>query len=131
MGINSRDKGARYERETAKYLQGFGYDASRSAQWCGKTGQADVIGLPKIHIECKHYKNRAFDYTWMDQAKRDARPGEIPVVFHKKNNAEVLVTLTLDGFMQIYKDFELEYLAAERYRNEQVRQYVKEGETDA
>ena len=113
MGINSRDKGARYERETAKYLQGFGYDTSRSAQWCGKTGQADVIGLPKIHIECKHYKNRAFDYEWMDQAKRDARPGEIPVVFHKTDYHEDVVTMRRCDFMELYTEWESSMYLAE------------------
>ena len=116
MGINSRDKGARYEREVAKYLKGFGYETSRSAQWCGKTGQADVIGLPMIHIECKHYKNRSFDYEWMEQAKRDARPGEIPVVFHKIDYHEDLVTMRRSDFMELYTEWEASMHLAELER---------------
>lgn len=48
-------------------------------------------------------------YDWMAQAKRDAKAGGkglLPAVFHKKNNAEILVTMELDTFMQIYKEFE-------------------------
>ena len=117
MGGKSRDKGARYERDTAAYLREFGYDTHRSAQYCGKTGQApDVVGLPYIHIECKHYANRAFDYDWMDQAKRDAKQGEIPAIFHKTDYHEDLVTLRRDDFMEIYREYEASRNLAERIR---------------
>lgn len=46
----------------------------------------------------------------MDQAKRDAAAngnGNIPTVFHKKNNAEILVTLPFDGFMNLYREYEI------------------------
>lgn len=113
MGINSRDKGARYERYIANYLKDYGYDAHRSVQYCGRTGQApDVVGLPYIHIECKHYSNRAFDYAWMDQAKRDTKAGELPAVFHKTDYHEDLVTMRLSDFMEIYREYEASrYLA--------------------
>ena len=35
-----------------------------------------------------------------------AESGGIPAVFHKKNNANILVTLELDDFMKIYGVFE-------------------------
>jgi hypothetical protein len=48
----------------------------------------------------------------MDQAKRDSKgTGNLPVVFHKKNNAEILVTMQFDDWMQIYKEYDAaEYL---------------------
>ena len=61
--------------------------------------------LPYIHIEAKAVEKMEL-YKWMEQAKRDARLGEYPVVFHKKNNADILVTMTFDDFMEIYKEFE-------------------------
>lgn len=81
-----------------------GFEARRTAQYCGNTGDAsDVVGLPHIHIEAKHQERMQL-YEWMDQAKRDsAGTGNMPVVFHKKNNAEVLVTMRFDDFMTIYK----------------------------
>lgn len=104
--INSRDKGARFEREIAGKLREYGYETRRSAQYCGNTGEAaDVVGLPGIHIECKHVEKMAL-YDWMAQAIRDtnaAGNGEIPVVIHKKNRAETLVTLRFDDFMKIYR----------------------------
>lgn len=42
----------------------------------------------------------------MEQARRDSRQDELPAVFHKKNNADILVTMTLDDWMQIYREYE-------------------------
>lgn len=104
--INSREKGARFERTLARIFKGYGYDAERTAQHCGKNGDApDVKGLPYIHVEAKHYKKQAFDYEWIDQAKRDAH-GSLPAVFHKTDNHEILVTMTLDDWFTLYREYE-------------------------
>ncbi len=108
--VNSKDKGARFERELASKFRDYGYTESRrTAQYCGNTGDAsDVIGLPWLHIEAKH-QEKMYLYDWIDQAKRDAKAGgqdAIPVVFHKKNYAEILVTMTFDDFMTIYREWE-------------------------
>lgn len=50
---NSRRKGASGERELAKKLREYGYEARRGQQYCGSNGDADVVGIPGIHIECK------------------------------------------------------------------------------
>lgn len=104
MAINSKQKGARAERALAKVLRDYGYETRRTAQYCGNTGDAsDVVGLPNIHIECKHQEKMRL-YDWMAQAIHDAKDGLIPAVFHKKNNADWLVTLRLKDFMKIYKE---------------------------
>lgn len=55
MAVNSKQKGARFERQLAGLFRDQGYNARRTAQYCGNTGDAsDVIGLPGIHIEAKH-----------------------------------------------------------------------------
>ena len=51
--MNSKQKGSRGERELAKKLKEYGYDCRRSVQYCGANGDADVVGLDGIHIECK------------------------------------------------------------------------------
>lgn len=107
MAVNSKQKGARFERLLASKFREYGYQARRTAQYCGNTGDAsDVVGLPGIHIEAKHQEVMRL-YDWMAQAKRDAGgTGKIPVVFHKKNNAEILVTMELGNFMQLYREWE-------------------------
>lgn len=110
MGKMSRDKGKRFERQLAGIFRDYGYkDARRTAQYCGKTGDAsDVVGLPGIHVEAKHQEQMRL-YDWMDQARQDAAAGgkgNLPAVFHKKNNHDVLVTMRLDDWMTIYREYE-------------------------
>ena len=105
MTINSREKGARFERTLASKLREYGYDCRRGQQYSGMNGDADVIGLPGIHIEAKA-RERMTLYDWMAQAKWDAKNDELPAVFHKKNNAAILVTMELQDFMQIYTEWE-------------------------
>ena len=107
MPVNSKAKGARFERQLAAKFREYGYtDSRRTAQYCGNTGDAsDVVGLPGIHIEAKHQEQMRL-YDWMDQAKRDSdKTDKFPVVFHKKNNHEILVTMRFDDFMNVYKEF--------------------------
>lgn len=105
--MNSRDKGARYERELAGALKELGYDARRTAQYCGKTGEAaDVIGLPGIHIEAKH-QERVQIYEWMAQAVRDSSgSGDLPAVFFRRNHCETLVCMRLEDWITIYREWE-------------------------
>ena len=107
MAVNSKQKGARFERHLASLFREYGYDARRTAQYCGNTGDAsDVVGLPGLHIEAKHQEQMRL-YEWMSQAKRDSEgTGKLPVVFHKKNNAEILVTMTLNNWFNLYREFE-------------------------
>lgn len=102
---NSRRKGAEGERELAGKLRDYGFQARRGQQFSGANGDPDVLGLPNIHIECKRVEKLNLEDA-MDQAKRDARKGELPVVFHRKNNHKWLVTMELDSWMQIYKESE-------------------------
>lgn len=100
--MNSRAKGAKGEREIANILKAAGYEARRGQQFCGVNGDADVIGLPGIHIEVK--RTERFEiYKAMEQAKRDARDGETPVVMHRKNRAEWLVVMRFEDFMELYR----------------------------
>lgn len=104
MPINSRNKGARFERDVAAMLREHGYgDSRRGQQYCGANGDADVVGLPGIHIEAKRQEN-LYPYDWMEQSKRDAKEGEIPIVIFKKNRQEVLVQMRFEDFMKLYKE---------------------------
>lgn len=102
MAINSRKKGKNGELELSKMLQKYGYNTRRSIQYCGANGDADVIGLPGVHIECKRVERLNIDKA-MQQAQNDSRPGEMPCVFHRRNNKPWLVTMPLECFISLYK----------------------------
>lgn len=102
--MNNRDKGARGERELAKKLREYGYETRRGQQYCGANGDADVVGLAGVHIECKRVE-RLNLYDAITQSKRDARRDEIPVVMHRKNDCEWLVTMRLEDWIAFYRDY--------------------------
>ena len=102
MAINSRQKGKAGELELAHILQEYGYDTRRGQQYCGANGDADVVGLPGVHIECKRVEHLNIDQA-MQQAQADARADEMPVVIHRRNRQIWKVTMTLDDFMALYQ----------------------------
>ena len=103
--MNSRDKGKRGERELANALKEYGYETRRGQQYSGANGDADVVGLPDIHIECKRVEKLNI-YEAVRQSIRDARYFEKPTVMHRRNNAPWLVTMMLDDWMELYEAWE-------------------------
>lgn len=106
--MNSRQKGARGERELAGVLRSHGYEARRGQQYSGINGDADVVGLPGIHIECKRVEQLNIDKA-MEQSIRDARYGEMPTVMHRKNGKQWLVTMPLVDWMELFQAWEKEH----------------------
>ena len=99
---NSRAKGKRGELEVAELLRSHGYEARRGQQYSGASGDPDVIGLPGYHIEVK--RTERFDlYGAMEQAERDARDGEIPVVFHRKSRKKWVAVIDADRLLDIIR----------------------------
>ena len=128
---NSRRKGKDGELELARILRDYGFDARRGQQYSGANGDADVVGLPGIHIEVKRYEvmQPGDLYKADKQAMRDADSSELPVVFYREDrkkwhvhlSVESLamivdiiaddtdldtkyVTLTLDDFIELYRE---------------------------
>lgn len=101
--VNSKRKGASGERELAKVLRDHGYETRRGQQYSGANGDADVVGLPGIYIECKRVE-RLNLYDAIAQAKADSK-GDMPAVMHRKNNCKWLVTMELDDWIEIYKEW--------------------------
>lgn len=77
--MNSRNKGAKGELELAEKLRGLGFKTRRGQQYSGANGDADVVGIDGLHIECKRVERLDLDGA-MEQSINDARVGEIPVV---------------------------------------------------
>ncbi|MBC5648479.1 putative PDDEXK endonuclease [Christensenella tenuis] len=101
--MNSRNKGKRGELELAHKLQEYGFDTRRGQQYCGANGDADVVGIPGLHIECKRVERLNVENA-LRQAEMDAREWEMPVVMHRANREEWNVTLRLKNFMEIWKN---------------------------
>lgn len=119
MAINSKRKGKTGELELARKLRELGYEVRRSVQYNGKEeeGQADLLGLPGIHIECKRTEKLNL-YEAIGQAKRDSEgKGELPVVFHRRNNCEWLAILPLEDFIKLYREYASDLLIKERESN--------------
>ena len=101
--MNSRRKGKDGELELSRKLREYGYECRRSQQYNGASGDADVIGLPGIYIECKR-KEKLNIYDAISQAGHDAVAGLLPAVFHRRNNHGWLVTMRLEDWMELYKE---------------------------
>ena len=103
--INSRAKGADGEREISNILKEHGYKTRRGQQFSGANGDADVVGIENIHIEVKRVEALHLDNAY-EQSCRDARTGEIPTVFHRKNRKPWKVTIGLEDFIKLHKAYE-------------------------
>ena len=97
--MNSRRKGADGERELAKVLQGYGYDAHRGQQYRGSPDSPDVTGVPGYHIECKRVEAVNIEKA-MQQSTRDAGE-DTPIVVHRKNGEKWKVTMWLEDFIEL------------------------------
>ena len=101
--MNSRQKGKRGELEAARWLREQGYETRRGQQYSGANGDADVVGLPGIHLEIKRVEKLNI-VDAMDQAKHDARPDETPIVMHRRNNTEWLITMRAADWINLYRE---------------------------
>ena len=99
--MNSNQKGKRGEREFASLCRKHGYEARRGQQYSGLGGD-DVVGLPRIHIEVKRVERLQL-YDAMSQSVADAKE-KIPIVAHRKNNCEWLITMRAEDWFDMYKE---------------------------
>lgn len=101
--INSKRKGAVGEREVAHILQEHGYDARRTAQYCGNTGDAaDVTGLDGFHIEVKRCETTKI-WDWIHQAEHDHKAEEIPLVVFRKSREDWQVCISFNSFLELLR----------------------------
>ena len=103
--MNSRTKGKRGELEAAHLLQNHGYDTRRGQQFAGINGDADVVGLPGIHLEVKRVEKLNIENA-VEQSVRDAREGEKPAVLHRKNRRKWLITMPFEEWIELYQAWE-------------------------
>lgn len=95
MGVFSRRKGASYEREVGTVL-----GLVRQLDQC-RDGGGD-LEHPALAIECKRRARAVNLPEAMDQAVKSAR-GRTPVVIHRVDRAESLVTMRLSDWLALYE----------------------------
>lgn len=101
--MNACQKGKRGERAWRDQLRENGYDARRGQQFSGSPDSPDVVceSLPWLHNEVKCVE-RLNVQDAMDQAVRDAKT-KTPIVAHKRNNREWLVTMRAEDFFKFLR----------------------------
>jgi hypothetical protein len=126
--MNSREKGKRGERQWRDELRANGYCARRGQQFAGSAESPDVVcdELPWIHFEVKAVE-RLNVQDAMDQSRRDCGAGvssqyfretaaeirdaltptpqmaKVPVVAHRRNFREWLVTMEAKTFFEFLR----------------------------
>lgn len=99
--VNSRQKGARGERELAAVLREEGWIGAMRGQQRSGCEQADVVGGPAgVHWEVKRVE-RLLLAKAVEQARRDARPGEVPIVAHRRSQEPWMATLDLRVLLRL------------------------------
>ena len=106
MGKMSRHKGKHGELELTHKLQELGFKSChRAQQYCGSASSADILGLPRIHPECKRTEALRL-YDAMGQAVKDsAGTPDLPAVFHRKSGKQWVVIMQLEDWAELYRAY--------------------------
>ena len=104
--MNVKRKGSGGERELAEILRRAGIMAYRNDQmYTGGKGNPDVYaeirGHP-IHVEVKRVERLNVSEA-INQAIRDAGSGYLPIVAHRRNREQWLVTMPLSAVLDALK----------------------------
>lgn len=101
MKINGNAKGKKGELEFAHLLEDNGFKARRGQQYSGTETTADIISELPYHFEVKRVERLNIDKA-IEQAIKDCGDN-IPVVAHRKNHKDWLITMKFDDWIQIIK----------------------------
>ena len=102
--MNVKRKGTAGENELAELLRRAGIRAYRNDQiFRGGKGNpdvsAEVFGFP-LHIEVKRVERLNVPEA-VNQAIRDAKPGTLPIVAHRRNREQWLITAPLAAILEV------------------------------
>ena len=103
MARNSKRKGNAGELEVLHLLQRNGLRAWRNdQQYVGGVDNPDIAldmnGI-RYHVECKRTERLRL-YEAMQQAIHDSNGHAVPLVAHRRNRGEWLLTMRLNDFIQ-------------------------------
>ena len=101
MGLRSRNKGKRGEREAAAEIRRIlRTEAHRGRQFCGSDESPDVVtDIENLHFEVKRAERLRL-YEALDQAIADAGC-RIPIVLHRANERPWVAIVRLEDLPQL------------------------------
>lgn len=101
--MNSKRKGCAGEREFAALCREHGIaEAQRGQQFQGGIDSPDVKGLPGVHVEVKRVEKLNI-HNAMNQSVRDADGQAVPIVAHRRNREEWLITMRAADWFSYYR----------------------------
>ena len=107
MTINSRNKGASFEREVSKLiLDHLGIKTQRQLVQYQQKGLSDLVGLPGWSVECKRYAKAttADKKNWWSQACYSAKlEHALPVVIYKLDRQEIRCIIALQPHDKLFE----------------------------
>ena len=106
MGKSQRNKGKRGERLVSGFLTDSGWPPRRSVQFCGRdpAAVADLVveGFPQLAIEVKFRQAWSVD-NWLRRQADECKDGQLPILFCKKDNEPLVVSLYADDFIKFWR----------------------------
>lgn len=109
---NSRQKGARGERDAASCLRQLGHQhVRRGVQYQGGPDSPDVVGVPHLHLEVK-WVERLNIWKALEQASKDAGVMRTPGVMFKRNRSGWHIAVEAEYFT----DFAMKWLQSIGYQ---------------
>jgi hypothetical protein len=102
MSAVERRKGAAAEREVIGIIREAGWpDARRTHDGRAQVGRGDVAGGPPgVHIEVKRHERLSVPAA-LAQVRRDADPGDLPVLVHRPSRSAWMATLPLADLLDL------------------------------
>jgi hypothetical protein len=102
MPIHSKNKGNKFELQIVQFLERLGFEAvtSRSESKRLDDKGVDIVTNAPFNIQCKAVERLSIP---IHQLLKDMPTDKPPVVFHKRNNKGVIVSMKLEDFEKLIK----------------------------
>lgn len=100
--MNSRRKGKVGELAFVKVLEAHGFVARRGQQFRGGHDSPDIICDLPFHWEIKRTERLRIEEAYA-QAVSECPAGRTPIVAHKRNQRQWMVTLSAEEFLALLK----------------------------
>lgn len=101
--INSRQKGARFERAVLSWLAArTGERGRRTSDGYNQSSRGDIDhpALAAYNVECKHREKVAIN-DWIEQSEADAAADREPIVIWRTNKRGPYVNMKLEHFLDL------------------------------